>query len=1604
MTRGWRIARNIALGMAALLVVVVVAAWFAVQSDWFRNYVRETIVSSVEDGIGGRVEVGDFRFDPGSLHAVVRDFVIHGKEGAADPPFVAIERVELYLRLFTSFTRLYELSYLGVEQPRVNVRVLADGSTNIPEPRNKNAPNQTALESVVDLAVGSFRIERGMLDLFEMKQPLDLRARDVQAEMTYSFVTHSYAGRLAMEPLYVVQGRNTPVVLRVNVPVKLASDRIDLDKATVSSGASRIALSGSVTNMRNPVVDARVQGTVASDDLVRAGLLPQSGERMVMDLDAAAMAGKDTIRISQLHLRAGDSSIEASGNLRDPKDSGNLAIRATLALDEIGRLLKVSAEPAGIVTLEGNAKFPASGNYEADGRVEAQRVAFAAGKQRIANLGLNGVFHVDPHNATLSGMRLAVPGGEVTGDVALRDMRQFRGTAALRGFDLQKALNALGERLPYDGILSGGLTAQGDLQAGAKSVTADARLNIARGPRGIHVTGQIHALYDGAADNVAVERSFLALPNSRLNLDGSLRRGLAVSFQSRDLSDVFAAVPSQNGVPMVLNRNGGTANFTGMVKGGLSNPDVAGHLSAQGFAMEGRSFDAFTADLTASRSQARVESASLTRGAMSVRLNAAAGLRDWSLVQNSNLALRASVSNGDLADVMALAGRPPAGYSGPLTADAQVTGTLGNPQGNIHVVAENGAAADEPFRRMELQANLTDRLIQVPVAFVDAPAGRVDLTANYRHAREDLKSGDLTAHVTTNSIDLARSVTVQRMEPNAAGTAQVNLTAAAAIRPGADPVVPKSVDGQIALRGLRAQGTTYGDLTANVNTRGGATFYQLNSNFAGSTVRASGSTQLNAPYATQASANFTNLRIEPLLRLARRSDVPARGVLAGSLEVSGTMKAPEGTAQIQLTGANIYGEAIDRATLDARYLAQSVEISQLTVAAGPSHISITGRYEHPVDDLKHGNAQFSVRDGHLDLARLQIVQKERPGIGGTLDFSGSAAARVEPARVLVSSLDANLSAANIRADGKDFGNLKLTAANTAGNRVHFALNSDLAGSAIQGTGDATLAPNYPVDAQLTFRNVTWSRIAELAGRASREQTFDITTDGSVMLRGPVLQQDQLTGQFTLTRLVATANGSGAGRSVAIANDGPVQVALDRGTVRIVNAHLTGPQTDIQARGTMRLAGDQMALELNGDTDLGLLRNFNRDIYSAGSVSLAATVRGSKEQPAVNGQLTLKNAAFALADLPVGVSNANGAVQFNGNNAQIRSFTADAGGGRVNLSGNASFSDGLRVALRLNGNNVRYRVQQGVSLTADADLRLNGTTDDSRITGDVMLTRISYAPQSDWGSMLTRSAPPVQAPEKPSPLLDNMKLDIRVRSAPGMTVDSSLAESLSVTSNLTVRGTANQPGVLGRVTVAEGKLSFFGGSYTVNTGTIAFYNPVRIEPVLDLSLQTQAKGVSVTLEVSGPIDNLKLTYTSDPPLQFQEIVALLATGKTPTSDPTLLANQPTQPQQSFQQMGESAILGQAVANPIANRLQRVFGVTQLKIDPSFTTGSNIPTAQLAMQQQITSSLTFTYATALDNPNAMLVRMEWAFDPKWSAVATRDQNGIVSLNFFYKRSIR
>jgi translocation and assembly module TamB len=368
-----------------------------------------------------------------------------------------------------------------------------------------------------------------------------------------------------------------------------------------------------------------------------------------------------------------------------------------------------------------------------------------------------------------------------------------------------------------------------------------------------------------------------------------------------------------------------------------------------------------------------------------------------------------------------------------------------------------------------------------------------------------------------------------------------------------------------------------------------------------------------------------------------------------------------------------------------------------------------------------------------------------------------------------------------------------------------------------------------------------------------------------------------------------------------------------------------------------------------------------------------------------------------------LSNANGVILLNGTNATIQNLAGESGGGKIAVAGFVGYTgNGINFNLQASANKVRMRYS-GISVTSDADVSLIGNSRRSLVSGKVSVQRIAYGSSSDAGSFLSQASTPPSVPSAPSPLLAGMRLDLRILTAPDLRIVTTYADRLSIEADLAVRGTAIAPGMLGRVTVTDGQLVFFGNQYTVNTGTVNFYNPNAIQPVLNVSLETIAQNVDVVLGVSGPINNLQLSYRSDPPLTFSQIVQLLATNTTP-NDPTIAAHQPTPPQQSLSQMGQSAILGQAVANPLASRVQRVFGLSALKIDPSVAGSNGQPTAKVTLQQKIASNITFTYITDVTQTNSQIIRIEWAITPRFSGVGLRDFNGNVSIQMFYKFKVR
>ena len=173
----------------------------------------------------------------------------------------------------------------------------------------------------------------------------------------------------------------------------------------------------------------------------------------------------------------------------------------------------------------------------------------------MSGIQLSSLYRADPHAVELNGLRLTALGGEFTGHAALQDFTEYKLDGNLRNLDLQTALRAVGEQLPYDAVISGPVSAEGDTKVpGTKSLAARAALSLAPGRRGIPVSGRLNANFSGAADNVTVTSSYLNLAHTRVTLDGSVNNHLNFSLTSRDLNDLLAAASLKGPAPVALNR------------------------------------------------------------------------------------------------------------------------------------------------------------------------------------------------------------------------------------------------------------------------------------------------------------------------------------------------------------------------------------------------------------------------------------------------------------------------------------------------------------------------------------------------------------------------------------------------------------------------------------------------------------------------------------------------------------------------------------------------------------------------------------------------------------------------------------------------------------------------------------------------------------------------------------------------------------------------------------------------------------------------------------------------------------------------------------------
>jgi translocation and assembly module TamB len=723
-------------------------------------------------------------------------------------------------------------------------------------------------------------------------------------------------------------------------------------------------------------------------------------------------------------------------------------------------------------------------------------------------------------------------------------------------------------------------------------------------------------------------------------------------------------------------------------------------------------------------------------------------------------------------------------------------------------------------------------------------------------------------------------------------------------------------------------------------------------------------------------ANLHNANLASLQALAGYN-YPVSGTTDLFVQAAGTVSEPHGVGKIHLVNGSAYSETIRQFDSNFHIAHGDIAFDNLRLLHDDAVITGSAGYNPSTTGFR-----LDLVGNNLDLAHVRQIHSDRLSVEGRADFilkaSGTPGAP---------SINADLHLRNVALDGELAGDLDLQAV-TQGSDLRLTGNSRLQHGSLLLSGNVQLRDHYPANLSFQMDQLDLDAVWDSYFRG--QLTGHSAVTGSVDLRGPLPQPERWVLDGSLTALALDAD------NVKVHNQDPIRFSIANQSVNIQQLHLVGEGTDLTAHGSVQLSGDRtLDLSADGRLDLKLLSSFDPDFTSSGLVTMNLIVGGTLAEPLPQGHFQVINGSLSYAGLPSGLGELNGSLLFTRDHIHIETLTARTGGGTLDLKGDAfNFRQQLNFNFTATGKDVRLRYPPGVSSTADAELHWVGTRSASTVSGDISINKMAVTPGFDFSAYLERSRQFSTVVVANSPL-NTVKLDVHVVTAPELQMRTAIAR-LSGDADLRLRGSVARPAVLGRVDVLEGQATFHGIRFTLERGDITFANPVAIEPQLNLQASSHVRSYDLNITVSGTPDRLNINYRSEPPLPKSDIIALLALGRTNQESAQL---QEQSGQSLFSDQASALILNSAINDTASSRFQRLFGASNIKIDPQGLTTETNPISngpQITIEQQFSNNLSLTYSTNVSQSSQQIIQGEYYINRNVSLVGNRDQNGVVSFD--------
>ncbi len=376
------------------------------------------------------------------------------------------------------------------------------------------------------------------------------------------------------------------------------------------------------------------------------------------------------------------------------------------------------------------------------------------------------------------------------------------------------------------------------------------------------------------------------------------------------------------------------------------------------------------------------------------------------------------------------------------------------------------------------------------------------------------------------------------------------------------------------------------------------------------------------------------------------------------------------------------------------------------------------------------------------------------------------------------------------------------------------------------------------------------------------------------------------GNFENSRMDAniTALEVPVGESGILRQASPLKITYHQGAFHLDDVNIALGEGRTTIKGTY--ASDKpFNLEVLGKLDLSLLQAFKAQIREAsGPADVNLKIRGTAQNPEINGKVVFEGASLNPRFLGNAVENLKGTLIIEDKKISAEDLSGTVAEGDIHLSGSLWHEQ-----FKINKADIKADLREvalsqpgAYTLYLSGKVNLTGQNPNLLLAGNLDITEGQYTKNFEVKDFIAKPSATGVEGEKDQ-TFENLKLDLKIRSPGELQVKNNVA-TIDLKSDLKITGTKSKPIVTGAIEVLDGKFHYFRLNFENAKGVIDFRDPNKPYPYVsitaDKAFDRPTESVLVNLLVEGYTDNLQLSFNSNPPLEKQEILALVFTGALP----------------------------------------------------------------------------------------------------------------------------